>query len=86
MGRASMGFQGLDPETIVRFNLLRNHFQTRSYKLFTQMVEELWEKHKDELAARIHPTKTQKVAERAVLRVFRHLKGDYVKKSERPKE
>ena len=86
MGRAYLTIGGLDPETLVRFNLLRNHLQTKSYKLFTEMVDELWEKRKDELDARIHPVKTQKLAEKMVVRVMSRLKGDYVKKSERPRE
>ena len=55
--RTAMGFWGIPPETRVKLVILRGTLHKTYAKILEEMVDTLWEAHKDDVAARVSPHK-----------------------------
>ena len=79
MAKANVTINNIPPETRVKLEIIHSALHRTYASILEEMVDKLWEKHKDEVSAVVSPRKIEDVAE-AVLSIYAR-KGPRRKKS-----
>lgn len=69
MNRVAQGFQGIAPETRLRLKLLQAVLDMPLNKMLDMMVSDLWDKHRDKVAAQVPQRALNKLAGKLLLKL-----------------